>query len=329
MNRWKYKRKKSGISDYNMAYELNIPYKKYLEIERGEVKMPSNLIDKFNQIIHRGTSANQLSNMQRDSKVNEWFEDVTKKVDDKGKLKLKELMNEYNISTYAELASLCNISKSYLSTILTSDNITWNIDKVKNKLYDFFHNELNIQPVRKKKINSNNSTVINDELISWWKDFDIEKFMSDNNIDLESFSKELGMSQQSVYRWCNYKSSVPYGKNIIKIKEFVENYKKNKNDEIEELKEQLPELPTEVNAPIKHSTITVDFHNVVEQIKKDDIVVEVIKSKIDSYLNNLEGLEYEIVKLNEQIDERKKEVQLLTSKKDALVDILNDLESGE
>ena len=40
--------------DADMAKELGVEYNKYKAIERGEIKMPSKLMDKFNEIINRG-----------------------------------------------------------------------------------------------------------------------------------------------------------------------------------------------------------------------------------------------------------------------------------
>ena len=45
---YKKKRKKAGLAPSDMAKELGINYKKYNLRENGVVKMPKNLIDKFN-----------------------------------------------------------------------------------------------------------------------------------------------------------------------------------------------------------------------------------------------------------------------------------------
>lgn len=323
MNRWKYKRKRSGISDYNMAYELNIPYKKYLEIERGEVKMPSNLIDKFNELINRGKNINQLNNRQKEIEINNWFDDMTTKSGDGGTYKLNDIMKEFNIEKQSDLAKLLGVTPSYLCGVLNKRPNFCN-QKIKNKLYDFFHNELNIQPIKKKKIKPNN-TGMNDELLTWWKNFDFKNFMDTNKIKQYDIAEEIGMANSAISRFYTT-DAIPRVANIAKIKNFVENYKK---DDMKELKEQMPELPREATPSVKPSVVMKDFHNTINLIAKDDNIADVIKSKLDSYLNDLERLEYEIAKLNEQIDERKKEIELLTNKKDALLDILNDLESGE
>ena len=325
------KRRKSGLSVLDVASELNIPYNKYLEIERGEVKMPKNLIDKFNELINRGKNINQLNRTQKEIEINNWFNDMTTKIDDKGTYKLNELMKEFNIDKQSDLAKLLGITPSYLCSALNKTPNACN-QKIRNRLYDFFHNELNIQPIKKKEINKPiklDCTVTDkDELLKWWENFDFKNFMETNKIKQHYIAEEIGMADSAISRLYTT-NAVPRVTNIAKIKSFVENYKKDENKEIEELKEQMPELPTEVEPLVTPHVAIKNLYDIAKEIKKDDSAVEVIKSKLDSYLNNLEGLEYEIVKLNQQLNERKKEMESLTIKKDALLDVLHDLESGE
>lgn len=325
------KRRKSGLSVLDVASELNIPYNKYLEIERGEVKMPKNLIDKFNELINRGKNINQLNSAQKEIEINNWFDDMTTKNDDTGTYKLNNLMKEFNIEKQSDLAKLLGITPSYLCGALNKTPNVCN-QKIKNRLYDFFHNELNIQPIKKKEISKPiklDCTVTDiDELLKWWKNFDFKNFMDTNKIKQHCIAEEIGMANSAISRFYTT-DAVPRVANIAKIKSFVENYKKDENKEIEELKEQMPELPTEAETLVTPHAAIKNLYDIAKEIKKDDSAVEVIKSKLDSYLNNLEGLEYEIVKLNEQLNERKKEMESLTIKKDALLDVLHDLESGE
>ena len=48
------KRAQSGLTRADMAKELGVEYNKYKAMERGEIKMPSKLMDKFNEIINKG-----------------------------------------------------------------------------------------------------------------------------------------------------------------------------------------------------------------------------------------------------------------------------------
>ncbi len=332
MNFYKNRRYNSGLSRGDVAHELGISYKKYEDIERGKVKMPNNLINKFNEIITRGKNVNKLTSTQRDVEINEWFNDI--RASHNGVPKIKDLMNEYNIATYKQLSNLLGISLTYLSTTLNASNNNVG-QNMKARLFDFFHNELNIQPLDELVYHQSSGKNQRDYKLSpdgkiyldWWNNFDLKKYLKDNNIKQKELAKATGINRSTVCRMCDKnKHATPYLENTKKIKAFVDNYKK---DDMKELKEQMPELPSNDTDPIKTTVIMEDFHDVVEQIKEDDSAINVIKNKVDFYLNKLEGLEYEIVKLNEQIDEHKKEVQSLTNKKDALIDILNDLESEE
>ena len=322
MSRWSKLRIKGGLSRSQMANELHIPYNKYVEIERGEVKMPTNLIDKFNEIVNRGKHINNLNKLEKDSDVNKWYEYVTTK-NENGDFNLKKHMDEYNIQNYKELANLMGISPSLLSRLLHRSSVI-DVDNLKCRLYDFFHNELNIQSIKKNhELN----------LTSWWNDFDLNLWMENNNVRNRDISRATGISNDVICKIRKGVLKLPRKSNLEKIKTFVDNYDKN---DIEKLKEQMPKLPTETKViktpkvPVtKPVTIIKDTHKPGKQLEKDDNAIGVIKTKLDTYLNNLETLEYEIVKLNEEIDLRKKEMESLIVKKDVLIDILNDLGRGE
>ena len=63
---YKNKRNKVGLSQSDMARELGIPCVKYEQIERGEIKMPKRLIDKFNEIITRGNNIHSLKKLEHE-----------------------------------------------------------------------------------------------------------------------------------------------------------------------------------------------------------------------------------------------------------------------
>ena len=332
MTIWMIKRRKSGLRSYDMANELNIPYDKYQQIERGHVKMPNNLIDKFNEIINRGKHINKMNGYSKDEEINKWFNEVSTYNEADKDFNIRKLMNEYNIPNYKVLSKLLNVSPSYVSNILNKHSSATTMP-MKSRLYEFFHNELNIQPI--DCVTNNTSQCKDKTLKDWWDNFDLPEFLCKNKITQREFGNKIGLENSTISALCIGKTKYPYLNNLKKIKKFVENYEK---DDMKELKEQMPELPTEeINTTIpcestvivKPSTIIKNLYDVTEQVKNDDSVVSIIKTKLDSYLNSLETLEYEIANLNEQLNERKKEMELLTNKKDALLDVLNDLESGE
>ena len=107
---YKKKRKKAGLAPSDMAKELGINCKKYSLIENGVVKMPKNLIDKFNEIVSKGKNENTLERLNNEQVVNDFWNDMKTKVD--GQYNLKRRMKEFNIDTFRELASLTGISNS-------------------------------------------------------------------------------------------------------------------------------------------------------------------------------------------------------------------------
>ena len=73
------KRAQSGLTRADMAKELGVEYNKYKAMERGEIKMPSKLMDKFNEIINKGKNVHTLERLdkQMDTKLNEILSERT------------------------------------------------------------------------------------------------------------------------------------------------------------------------------------------------------------------------------------------------------------
>lgn len=140
------RRAKSGLNRYDIAKELGIPYDKYVQIEKGEIAMPSCLLDKFNSIVSRGQKINKIEVMSKEKGVSEWIEQMrVKRSDTKGDFELLNVMKSFNISTYRELGKLLGCNQSSISNLLIGRATNINLQ---NRLFDFFHDELNKQPER-------------------------------------------------------------------------------------------------------------------------------------------------------------------------------------
>lgn len=127
-----------------MSKELGIPYNKLVSIEKGEIIMPSYLIDKFNSIVNKGKKVNTIDNMNREKEIAEWFENMRVRHSDKpGDFELLNVMKSFNIATYNELGKLIGCNASSISNMLLGNAKNENL---KNRLFDFFHDELNKQP---------------------------------------------------------------------------------------------------------------------------------------------------------------------------------------
>ncbi len=138
---WLKKRMKSGLSVSEMANGLGISYKKYKSIEKGRVKMPTKLIDKFNNLV--GNKENKITVLSEREKANVWWDKMCVR-NKNGEYALKKEMDKFNIYSYNQLADLVGgwnpttLSRCLAGSVKTTANF-------KNAYYSFFQDELNIQ----------------------------------------------------------------------------------------------------------------------------------------------------------------------------------------
>ena len=116
---YKKKRRKVGLAPSDMAKELGIDCKKYSLIENGVVKMPKNLINKFNEIVNKGKNEHTLERLHNEQIVTDFWNEMKTKTD--GTYNLKKKMAEFNIDTFRELAKLIGVSNSNISHYLHAD----------------------------------------------------------------------------------------------------------------------------------------------------------------------------------------------------------------
>lgn len=237
---YKKKRKKAGLAQSDMAKELGIDYKKYNLIENGVVKMPSKLIDKFNEIVNKGENNHKLERLNNEQIVNEFWDEISQSTGKYGDYKLKEKMKEFNIDTFSELGQLLNISSSNLSHYLKSSKKT--PYDIKNRVYLFFQDELNIQPPKEKSAVAKKTVIKtekkkgtrgsakqchNQELIDYYNSLDLGAFIKEHNMTAQGLAREIGLHQDSIRRMITKETSIPSEKTIVKIKNFMEKYNKS------------------------------------------------------------------------------------------------------
>lgn len=144
---WRKKRAQSGLTRADMAKELGVEYNKYKAIERGEIKMPNKLMDKFNEIINRGKNVHKLEQLDKQIDIDAFWNEVTTK--EGQQYKLVEKMKDFNIETYKELGLLLGYKDgSIFSTRLAHPEEA--PIEFKTKLYNFFQDELNRQLPKEK-----------------------------------------------------------------------------------------------------------------------------------------------------------------------------------
>lgn len=223
---YKRKRRKAGLASSDVAKELGINCKKYNLIENGVVKMPKNLIDRFNEMVNRGKSENTLERLNNEQVVNDFWNKMKTKTN--GKYNLKSKMAEFNIETFKELGDLIGISNSNISHYLSED---WEAPyDFKNTMYLFFQDELNIQapkkkssPLKGRKGNNQVGRACKDPvLVNWYKNTDLIKLANENNLTYEDVSNGCGVNISSVSRAMRKSTNTPSYNTLKCLKEYFD-----------------------------------------------------------------------------------------------------------
>lgn len=316
---YKKKRKKAGLAPSDMAKELGINCKKYSLIENGVVKMPKNLIDKFNEIVSKGKNENTLERLNNEQVVNDFWNDMKTKVD--GQYNLKRRMKEFNIDTFRELASLTGISNSNISHYLNED---WEAPyDFKNTMYQFFQDELNIQvpkkkssPLKGQKGNNQVGRACKDPvLVNWYKTTDLIKLANENNVTYEDISIGSGINLSSVSRAMRKSTNAPSYNTLKCLKEYFDKFQTNPTIFDDEWTKQpcettdvnefvMPELEKCEETPQKEEQNNTDVYDVIERYHRE---IDEIDDCLETYEKMLQDLSnrrkvcVEVLKVIEEI----------------------------
>ena len=312
---YKNKRNKVGLSQSDMAKELGIPCVKYEQIERGEIKMPKRLIDKFNEIISRGNNIHSLEKLEHEREVNEYIDWLSKN----DHLKLE--MDRFNISTRNELGQLLGYKDGSIISKLFSGKFA-NAYDLKNKIYLFFHDELNMQPKKPKK--SNKQKLIKDRL---------KKYCEAYGLTQCELSKQTHISQATINRLLK-ETQIVGNSTLNKIDIFLKNKGFN-NDCVESTAEEksvpqamfLAPTPNEdidmlfPELPSNDSNVTVVDFDLNSSEKTTDVTVP---DETDS--KELYSIKKIYNENHEKIQKLTEEINKLVQREDVLLDILKEIE---
>lgn len=316
---YKNKRNKVGLSQSDMARELGIPCVKYEQIERGEIKMPKKLIDKFNEIITRGNNIHSLEKLEHEREVNEYIDWLIK--DDHLKLE----MNMFNISTRNELGQLLGYKDgTILSKLFSGKYANGYCYDLKNKIYLFFHDELNMQPKKLNKQISNKQKSITSKL---------KKYCETYGLTQSELSKQMCMSQPTINRLLK-ETRIVGNSTLSKIDIFLKNKGFN-NDCVESTVEEksVPEVmflgptPNEdtdilfPELPSDDSNITVVDFDLNSSEKTTDVTVP---DETDS--KELYSIKKIYNENHEKIQKLTEEINKLVQREGVLLDILKEIE---
>lgn len=349
MTYYEKKRRKTSLTRSDVANYLNIDYKRYELIERGRVKMPKNLINKFNELMNKQKGEIKIDQLTREDKVNKWWDEISVCYG-QGEYGLNKYMEEFNILNLTELGRLmgyksaCAIQqrlKGYGNRKTTYD--------FKNKLYSFFENELNIQPKHDSVRISNKAKtpIYISDCEKWLSHFDIKSYIKENDISQLELSRETGISQGTIstlIRFANVSSL--YDKTIRKIQEYYERTPKAHeyfypDRVVNTLGKIIPNDTTDITddttEPIESTDVEelkVQYIDQVEESTPKE--VETIEEKpslfdklIDKYQTKLDDMNNSIEDCTKQITELQNKLSTLTKERIVYVDFINDLKSEE
>lgn len=309
MNIYKKKRQKINMSEVDMAKKLGMDLVKYKFIEKGLMKMPNELIDKFNKIIDDG-AINKIDELEHKKEVETWFEENFL-----DKNKLKDILKFYNIENYKHLGIVLGYKDGSTITRALKDG-TRTKYTLKNKIYTFLTNEMNIQlPINKPKKNIKSSVTSTErsKLLKWFNNFDLKQFANENNLNPAELSRKLGISSSTAWGLLNTQSkSGPNTGTLKKLKSLVENY-----SVLDELSKEFPKIP-EMKEEDNICELTI-------QSLADEPIVETAKPKhtISDTINKYKNM---INEIDCKINDIQKTISELEMNKKIYSEVLKELE---
>ena len=309
---YKNKRNKAGLSQSDMAKELGIPCVKYEQIERGEIKMPKRLIDKFNEIISRGNNIHSLEKLEHEREVNEYIDWLSKN----DHLKLE--MDRFNISTRNELGQLLGYKGgSIISKLFSGKFADAYAYDLKNKIYLFFHDELNMQPKKPKKQISNKQISDKQKLLT----SKLKKYCEGYGLTQRELSKQMCISQPTINRILK-ETQIVSNSTLNKIDIFLKNKGFN-NDCVESTVEEKSVPQAMFLAPTPNEDIDMLFPELPSNNSNKTIDVTVPDETDSKELYSIKKIYNEN---HEKIQKLTEEINKLVQREDVLLDILKEIE---
>lgn len=343
---YKRKRIKAGLSKMDMANELGLNYGRYASIEKGDVKMPSNLIDKFNEIINRGTQ-NDITKIENKNNADEFWKEM-QSLDSNGERNMYVKMREFNINSIQELALLLGYkSAGTIHSYLGGSAIAG--DEFKKRLYAFFSDELNIQipherPKRGKKKKEKVSVAgrpqveYDKDLAKYYEKTDFKELMNKYNISNNELARAICVHPSIVSRLTNKKER-PGEKTLLKVRAFFDQKESEDDSMIEVSTIENPE-PTVVAPEIPfglsqvETTTTssfIDFAPIIEEPEEDrEDRLEYEKEQGKSSV--IRRYEEELTEIDEMLKMYKQKVKEMETRKKVcmeVIDAINEYKSVE
>lgn len=294
-NHYRKRRIKAGLTISDVAVGIDMDYMQYALIDRGLKKMPNKYLERFNTLLSRSKGEASVAKMSREDLVNEWWHEVSQQRGH-GKYGLTDIMNTFNITTLGELDKLLGYRHPGASShfLQHAKDVTYNI---KNKYYSFFENELNIQPIKKSKVKP--SIAINtkeeDEIFTWWNNFDFKKWYTDNNISRKHICDSARISTGTLSNLYNKKFEKPSMDVLCRVKDYVEHLENDKPVVMTFTSVPTNEVPEEIRRIGQRLCEEVN-----DNMQLKEKLTEKYKYKVEDIQNEINKHQYQIEKLEEQ-----------------------------
>lgn len=335
MTYYEKKRRKTTLTRSDVANYLNIDYDRYELIERGKVKMPKNLINKFNELINKQKGEVRVEQLNREQIVNEWWDKVRVKKGI-GKYGLTEYMDKFNIKNLSQLAELMGYkNKLAIQQQLNGYNNKNTTYDFKNRLYSFFENELNIQPVEIKQTIQRKKVVISESL-KWLSHFDIKSYLSENGLTQADLYREADINRSVMSMLLKkLNESAPSDTSINKIIAYYDRTPKayeyfypsriiNTFGVFEKNDTQVKPMETVVDD--MKNAMCMDKNGESSVISRNvDAIINKYNSKINKNLKQCEALNNCIDEYNEKIKELRAKLNMIETENAVYKEFVNDL----
>ena len=309
------KRRKAGLSKSEVAEKLGIDYAKYELIDRGILRMPNRFLDKFNQIVNKSKNETVIDKLDKIDVVNKWWDEMSIKKAH-GSYVLNDKMKEFNIETLGELDKLLGYSSKGATSGYLCNSKVAGFD-FKNKLYNFFHDELNIQapkvektivekkPVKHKSEQQKQERAI---LLEWYNAVDLHAWKDKHRLTKIDICHRSGLSEGSVHNVMNKRGTFePTLETLQKLKTFYD-----------ETENSVKAVMTFTSVPVNEvpEEIRRQGEQLVREVNENMTLKETLNSK---YREKIDKIEQRIKAYKELIGELEKEKEIYET-------VLEDLE---
>ena len=189
MNIWNKKFNKNNKSVYEISKELNIPEDKIKEVINGERQVPTNDVDRVNEVFS-SNNVERIMPIER-TLMEKFFKENS----------INELKDKFGFENMRDMAKALNVGTSSLYRLNDKD-----IKKISNKTlkkyYEFFQNEWN-KKVKTPKYKCKSKKVwnyqlpksrLNNEVIEWYENTDLKALRNEKGLSVRELVAKLGFA---------------------------------------------------------------------------------------------------------------------------------------